>query len=589
MENQKEKVRLKPILKSIKKLLTIIKEHFRISMFIIVLGVFGGLVGLLMSYLSGQMLDIALSENVIKLIQFGVFMFAVGLTESFIYYFGMLLSGKYRIACGKTLRQKACRKVNSLSINYYEKNHTGSTVSTLISDIDKLESFFVTFVEDICSYFPTRLIGGLALSFIINYKLTLFCLVAAPLIAYLTGKVTMRLKQNTKSIQDETVKYNSLLRDFIGGIHIYKAYNMEQTFDSKLEDACAEVTRQSFIVSKIRNIAYGIGEVAYTLPSLIAYVAGGYLIFRGELTVGGLFVFTNVFFSVIGGFTRLSKSWTTVVESSGISDHFFELMEAEEERISGKDYSHEDFTLEFRNVSFAYYEGCDVLKDVSFTVSQGEKVAIVGASGSGKSTIHKLITGHYDNYTGTILINGQELSAWDLECLRRSFSPVTQEVGLFSGDIRKNIAYGNLDADETAIENAARGAYAYDFIRETENGFDTLIGEGGSKLSGGQRQRIAMARALIKGAPVMLLDEPTSALDTKSEFYIQRSIESLGKDKTVIIIAHRLSTIADADKILVLHDGCIVEQGTHIDLINKKGKYAELYERQIIQDAEDAQ
>jgi len=399
--------------------------------------------------------------------------------------------------------------------------------------------------------------------------------------------IVPKLGETANTIQEETDKYNTLLRDFIGGIHIYKAYNMKKTFDTKIENACEEVAKQSFIVSKVRNMDYGIKSLAFNLPSMIAYIAGGVLISRGELTVGELFIFTNVFFRVIGSFDRLSASWATIVESAGISQHLFKLLDAQEERQTGKNFSKDDFSLEFRNISFEYNEGIKVLENVSFSIFKGEKVAIVGASGSGKTTIHKLISGHYDHYNGEILINSKELCEWELESLRANLSPVTQEVSLFDDTLRNNILHGRLEADENDVMDAAKKAYAYDFIQSMEEKMDTVIGEGGSKLSGGQRQRVAIARTILKDAPVLLLDEPTSALDTKSEHYIQQAIEEMGKDKTVIIIAHRLSTIVNADKIIVLDGGGVAEIGKHTELIKKNGKYTELYKRQLIEEMEE--
>ncbi|MCK5129765.1 MAG: ABC transporter ATP-binding protein [Clostridiales bacterium] len=587
MSKKKKKGQLKAVYHNIKRILGLVHENFSIGKIMIFIGIAAGLLATASSIFFGRLLDIAKSGAMTPLIQTAIILFAMGLAETALEYFNTYFSGKYRIRCGRTLRRTACRKVNNLSISYYENNHTGSTVSTLISDIDKLENFFITFAEDICSYLPTRIIMGLAVCLVLNYKLTLICLVATPLLGYIVGKITLRLKKSTNTIQEETENYNSLLRDFIGGIHIYKAYNMEDTFDEKIEDACEEVAKQSYIVSKIKNMEYGIQVLAHLIPSIIAYIVGGIFIFRGELTVGGFFIFTRVFFRVTGSFARLSSSWATIVETAGISQHLFKLLDAEEERKDGNNYCGDDFTLEFRNVSFSYNEGIDVLKDISFSVKKGEKVAIVGASGSGKTTIHKLIAGHYDHYSGAILINGEELSQWDLEKLRCLLSPVTQEVGLFDDTIRNNILHGRLDAGKEEIISATKKSYADEFIESMDMGLDTIIGEGGSKLSGGQRQRIALARTILKDAPVLLLDEPTSALDTKSEHYIQQAIEEMGKDKTVIIIAHRLSTIVNADKIIVLDRGKITEIGKHKELIKKNGKYTELYQRQLVEEVEE--
>jgi len=384
-------------------------------------------------------------------------------------------------------------------MSYYEDNHTGSTVTRLISDIDKLEEFYVNFVGRICGVLPVQFLGAIILVLILNIKLGLFLLVL-PVLGYIISKVTAKLSSLTKSMQDETDVYNSLLKDFIEGVHIYKSYNMENTFDPSFEKACAAVSDKSVKASKAKETADAFSILGEILPRLFIYVGGGFLVAKGELTVGDLFIFSQVTGPIVWSFNELSKSWVEISESAGRAEHFFELLNADEERNTGGDFidSGSDTVIEFENVSFSYNEGIDVLKNVSFTVERGERVAIVGASGSGKSTVQKLILGYYEDYGGRIKIYGRELREWNPYKLREYLSVVTQDVYLFCDTIKENIRYGNLNAGDNDIIEAAKKSYAHEFIMELENGYDTIVGERGSKLSGGQCQRLAIARTILK-------------------------------------------------------------------------------------------
>lgn len=588
-KNTGSKTKLRQIFRNIAKLFRLTKEHNRTAITCIVMDNTGGLIGLFISWLTGQMLDMAMEKDINLLLKLAVLLF-ICMTFNFVLnYFAIRTVGKYRIKCGRTLRKTAGRKINDLSMSYYEDNHTGSTVTRLISDIDKLEEFYVTFVSRICGVLPTRFLGAIVLVLILNIKLGL-CLLVLPVIGYIISKITTKLSNLTKSIQDETDVYNSLLRDFIDGVHIYKSYNMENIFDPVFEKACAAVSDKSVKASKTRETAAAFSILGEILPRLFIYIAGGVLVTRGELTVGDLFIFSQVMGPVVWSFNELANSWILIPESSGRAEHFFELLDADEEKSTGGDhiYSSSDTIIEFKNVSFSYYKGVEVLKDVSFTVKRGEKVAIVGASGSGKSTIQKLMIGHYESYGGSIKIFGREFHDWNPYKLRDYISTVTQDVYLFCDTIKENIRYGNLSADDNDIIEAAKKSCAHEFILDLENGYDTIVGERGSKLSGGQCQRLAIARTILKNSPILLMDEPTSSLDTKSEHYVQKAIENLEEEKTVVIIAHRLSTIINADKIVVLNNGEVAETGNHEELIKKSGRYRELYERQLLEREETA-
>jgi ABC-type multidrug transport system fused ATPase/permease subunit len=286
---------------------------------------------------------------------------------------------------------------------------------------------------------------------------------------------------------------------------------------------------------------------------------------------------------LIHTFRTFGIGWAEMIGYSGTAERYFKFLANKEERTDGKDFgtNDSDIIVEFKNVSFSYHDDIPLLKDVSFKLYKNSRLALCGVSGSGKSTIFKLICGYYENFTGEIYIFGHDIRAWNLNALRKYMTCVTQDVFLFDDSIVNNIRMGNLDATDEMIEDASKKAYIDQFIKD--------VGERGAKVSGGQRQRIAVARALLKDAPLIMLDEPTSALDTKSEFYVQKSIENLKKGRSVLIIAHRLTTIIDSDQIILLEDGIIAEQGTHEQLIKSNKRYSELYRRQLVdQEVQDA-
>jgi ABC-type multidrug transport system fused ATPase/permease subunit len=263
-----------------------------------------------------------------------------------------------------------------------------------------------------------------------------------------------------------------------------------------------------------------------------------------------------------------------------------EILEKPLERKDGEKFlpNPEEVLLKLEQVGFSYKNGYEVLKGLSLEIKKGQIHALVGSSGSGKSTVLKLLCGFYDIDKGDIKLYGECYSKWNLEQLRKNFAVVSQEVYLFPGSIRDNIAYGKPDATEAEIIEASKTAYAHDFIMNFEEGYETMVGERGVRLSGGQKQRISIARAILKNAPVLLLDEPTSALDTNSEKLVQKALDEFMKDRTVIIVAHRMSTIVKADEIFVLESGALKERGTHQELIDKKGAYFSLYERQLVEE-----
>ncbi|NSW92207.1 MAG: ABC transporter ATP-binding protein [Firmicutes bacterium] len=583
--NEKSKTTVKQVFKNLGRLYWMTKEHFGWGFLRFIGGISSALIGVFGSWIMGTVIDVALSGDFKRFHSF-MFLIALQITlRGIINYVNPLTGRRYSVYSGRKIRTLAIEKINRLPISYYEKKHTAETISRLANDIDSLQEFYSDSIAGIWSFVPSMLISSTWLLCSIDPLLTLICGSIIPIIWFFVGKISIPIGDTSKNVQKSIAEYNSYLRDFLEGIHIYIAFAMKKIFASKFEKACRDVVEESLKMSRMRSKAIGLNIFSFIIPQALAYGIGGIFVVNGRLTIGQLVIFANVLFPLLNSIRQLSGSWADFLTQSGRAQHLYELLDSPEERADGEDFTDNphDTVIEFENVRYSYVDGNPVLTDTSFKICEGKKVALVGSSGSGKTTVHKLILGYYDNYGGIIRFYDKDIREWNLKALRNQVSVVTQEVYLFCDTIMENIRLGNPQASDEEVINAAKAAYAHDFIMEFTDGYKTPVGERGMKLSGGQRQRIAIARAMLKNAPVLLLDEPTSALDTKAEYYVQKALERLEEGKTVFITAHRLSTIINADEILVLDSGRIVESGTHEELINRKTKYYELYNRQVFE------
>ncbi|MBT3272991.1 MAG: ABC transporter ATP-binding protein [Spirochaetales bacterium] len=581
------------VMRSIFRLYALTSEYLKWG----ILRFFGGIasagIALYSHYVTGQLLDVALSADMKRFIQFAVLIGSVIIARSLINLVNPFTHEWYNIYSGRKLRRIAIEKINNLPINYYENKHTGESISRLVSDIESLQEFYGNSIAGIWSYVPTYFIAGSIVLLGINWKLTLICTALIPLFAFVITKVTLSISTASKKRQKSTTDFNSYLRDFIEGISIYKAFNMHRSHSKKFESACDEVAKESVAISKTRSLSTGLNIIGALVPQILAYAIGGLFVLRDELTIGQLFAFSNILFPFINTFRQINRAWMDMVDQTGRADHLYKLLDETSERNDGGYFVDEtgETLVSLQNVRFGYPDTDPIIQNLSFKIKKGKKYALVGASGSGKTTVHKLLCGYYPKYTGRIEVFGHELNTWNLGGLRNAISTVSQDIYLFSDSVMENIRFGNLNAADEDVIAAAKLAYADEFIKTMERGYATQIGERGVRLSGGQRQRIAAARAILKDAPILLLDEPTSALDTKSEHFVQKAIERLEQGKTVLVIAHRLSTIQNSDSIIVIDGGEVVEQGPHEELIRNNGRYTSLYKRQAVdsvQPGEDA-
>ena len=474
----------------------------------------------------------------------------------------------------KRLRIHTYGKITAASMRWLDENKLGDIVSRINGDLNALVGQVNTFMTWQLSGAVTFLVYMTA-CFLISWKLTLIGFAIVPVLAvfqFLTGKPIARLGQKRSVAEGEA---NGMFMDLVGGLSLIKIFRAEKELSGKYGrqvEKTVSANVKSFALEFIMN---PLQILMGYLPNIIILIVGSRIVLQGEMTVGMLFSYILLSSGALDTVSGLSWQVRNIYDTIGISKRIFEIWDIEEEKNTGTVCEKKnDIPVQFEKVCFGYYEGQQILHEVSFTISEGENVAVVGASGSGKSTVMKLLSGFYEKDSGSIKIYGNELEDWNKEKLREHMSYVGQDTYLFPGSIYDNV--------EVADENAER-KQVLDVICAV--GLDKLdlyspVGERGVMLSGGQRQRVAVARALLKKSDILLMDEPTAALDTESEYYVKEAVERFAGGKTCITIAHRLSTIYNADKILCMKDGRIVESGTHEELMELNGVYRALYLKQ---------
>lgn len=474
----------------------------------------------------------------------------------------------------KRLRLHTYEKIMSASMRWLDENKLGDIISRINGDLNALVGQVNTFMTWQLSGAMTFLVYMTA-CFLINVKLTLIGFAIVPVLAilqFLTGKPIAKLGQKRSVAEGEA---NSLFMDLAGGLSLIKIFKAEKELSAKYDrqvEKTVSANVKSFALEFIMN---PLQILMGYLPNIIILIVGSRLVLQKEMTIGMLFSYILLSTGALDVVSGLSWQVRNIYETIGISKRIFEIWDMEEEKNTGTLHEKKDnIPVRFEKVGFGYYDEQPVLTDVSFMVSEGENVAIVGASGSGKSTVMKLLSGFYEKNSGNIRIFGNELEDWDKTSLRMHMSYVGQDTYLFPGSIYDNVAIADRDADKQQVLDVINAV-----------GLDKLdlyspVGERGVMLSGGQRQRVAVARALLKKADILLMDEPTAALDTESEHYVKEAVDRFTVGKTCITIAHRLSTIYNADKILCMQDGRIVESGTHEELMEANGVYRALYLKQ---------
>ncbi len=473
-----------------------------------------------------------------------------------------------------------------MDLTFFHQNQTGNLVSRITSDAVLMRNTATKVVTSAGKDF-TQLIGMVTVMLYTNWQLALLALVVFPITIGPILRIGRRIRKVTVNTQVQLGQFMTLMNQTLSGIRHVKAYRMEDYERSRLRTITESVRALIFKSERTKALNSPIMETVAGFAIALVIVYGGYQVIDGVKTTGDFMAFIGSAIMCYEPAKRLANLNSEMQGGLAGAQRMYQVREVLPQITDNPGAQNISITggeIVFNNVDFSYEEDKTALKDLSLHVPAGKTVALVGPSGAGKSTVLNLVPRFYDVCDGSIVIDGQNIKDVSLASLRRSCALVSQEVILFDDTIRANIAYGRLDASEEEIIEAAKHAAAHEFISELPEGYDTMVGEDGVKLSGGQRQRVAIARAMLKNAPILLLDEATSALDTQSERKVQEALQVLMKDRTTLVIAHRLSTVVDADLIYVIDRGCVVEQGTHNDLITHDGMYAKLYAMQFSDD-----
>lgn len=484
----------------------------------------------------------------------------------------------------KDMREQIYHKILKLALPFFSEERKGDIISRITGDVTEVENSIMSSLDMFLKN-PIIIIVLLASMLVMSPSMTLFIFLVLPIAGFIIGRVGKSLKKVSREGQDKMGVILTVVEETLGGLRIIKAFNAEKKMDARFN---AELHDYRHIMNRLmrrRELAHPLSELLGTIVIIIVVWYGGSLILdkNSELTGTEFIAYLAIFYQIINPAKAFTTALYSIQKGLASMDRIDKILLADV-TIPEAPYAQAVSTLkdsiEYRNVTFAYDEKV-VLNNVSLEIKKGKTIALVGQSGSGKTTFVDLLPRFYDVNSGQLLIDGVDIRDLKLHDLRDLMGNVNQEAILFNDSIYNNIAFGVENTSMTEVIAAAKVANAHDFIIETEHGYDTIIGDRGSKLSGGQRQRLSIARAILKNPPILILDEATSALDTESERLVQDALENLMKNRTSVVIAHRLSTVRNADLICVFHDGEIVERGTHDELIELDGRYKRLHSMQM--------
>ena len=482
----------------------------------------------------------------------------------------------------KNLRGKLYSKVISMPISYFLNKKKGDLMSRITADILEIQTSYLSILELMVRE-PLTILFTLIVMFTISPELTLFVILFIPISGFIISIIGKKLRKDSKEVQQQQSNFLSMIDETISGQKVIKSFLSESFFNQKFDSINEMLYKFSNKVINRKNLAGPFSEFMGILVIGVLLWFGGKMVLINETISGTTFiVFMGLAYNILTPAKNLSKSFYSIKKGNAAAERVFEIIEFKPDNDSNRDQLLETFKdkIEFKNVDFSYGQS-KILDKISFTIKKGQSVALVGSSGSGKTTIANLLNGFYNSDSGSISIDGMEISSITRESLYKKISIVTQESILFNDTIMNNIRIGDLDSIDEDIINAAKEANAHEFILEQSEKYDTNIGDYGGKLSGGQKQRLTIARAMLKSPSILILDEATSSLDSESEKKIQDAIDKLMLDKTSLIIAHKFSTIKKCDKIILIDKGRIVAEGTHDELINSNSSYKNMNELQM--------
>lgn len=532
------------------------------------------------AYMVKPLLDkIFFEKNTFFLAVLPFAMVALFLTKAIFYGLNFYLLEQVGQTVIRDMRVRLFDHIHQQSLSFFHKTSTGEIISRILSDITLMQGAISNVVVGLLRDF-FQVIFLLSVIFTMDWKLALLSIVFLPSATYPIVKFGRAFRRISTTMQEETAKVSSIIHESITGAPVVKAFAMERYESERFSAQVHKLFNVIMEEARYRRIQHPLMEVIGGIGMALIIWFGGKQVIAGNSTPGTFFSFMTALIMVYEPIKGVSRINSIVQQGLAAATRVFALLDIKPEiadKIGAKALVpfHQDITL--KDISFSYDGITPVLHEINLSVKRGEIVALVGPSGSGKSTLSNLIPRFFDIQKGALLIDGIDIRDVTLKSLRDQIAIVTQQTILFNDTIRNNISYGDPDRSEFEIKEAARAAYALNFIEQLPEGFNTVIGESGIRLSGGERQRLSIARALLKNAPILVLDEATSALDSESEREVQRALDNLMKDRTTLVIAHRLSTIKNADRIIVVKNGVIVEEGTHEDLLAMHGEYESLY------------
>ena len=516
------------------------------------------------------------------LLVIGLFLALMTLLKTGAYFLSSAVVIPMRTGVVRDIRNQLYTKITQLPLGFFSEERKGDIIARMSGDVQEIEYSIMSSLDMLFKN-PILIICYFATLVAISWQLTLFTLLFVPLFGWMMGAVGRKLKQNSKKAQDLWSDTMSQVEETLGGLRIIKAFCAEEKMNARFDRVNSAYRQQLMRVNMRQQLAHPMSEFLGTLMIVIVLWFGGMLVLSQKVLDGPMFIYYLVMlYSIINPLKDFSKAGYNIPKGLASMERVDKILQARDsipESPNPRHIASFEHDIEFRHVSFRYGETW-VLRDICLTIAKGTTVALVGQSGSGKSTLVDLIPRYYDVQEGEVLIDGINVKDLGIHDLRQLIGNVNREAILFNDTFFNNISFGVDGATKEQVEQAARIANAHEFIMQTEHGYDTGIGDRGGKLSGGQRQRVSIARAILKNPPILILDEATSALDTESEWLVQDALERLMNTRTTVAIAHRLSTIKNADEICVMHEGRIVERGTHEQLLAAGGYYKKLHDMQ---------